>query len=173
MTTVFCSNKLKESGVILNVSTANDNLTGPGWNAHLFGFSKKKHLIFVHNRSYYCVVIDNIKKDNILNIGNLFTYRLVEQWIADKIIDELEGLIHLQKLLPVKLYKTNNDKITIGAINALIDSYTAALNQPYWFGKTTIQINSGLNEIPSGAGMARGKYSNPIENMRRVLGKEG
>jgi hypothetical protein len=159
-----------ESGAKLDASTVNsDDVIYYGWNAHVFNFNRKKHLMFVHNHSYYCVVIENVKKANILDMGNLFAHRLIEQWVADNVIEETEGLVYLQKVLPIILYKTNNDKRTIGAINALIDSYTAAHNEPYWLHKTLTQLNSALNEIPSGAGKPQGKYGNPVEDMRRVL----
>ena len=112
MTTIYCSNKLKEfigPSSLASVGSVIQNPLGD-WNAHLYYFNRHKHLIFVNNLSYYSIIIENIKKPELKNFDKLFINRLTDQLVFDKVIDISDALITIQKLLPLQLYRTNNEK---------------------------------------------------------------
>jgi hypothetical protein len=76
--------------------------------------------MLVNNKSYYSVILADIKKADFNNFDTLFFNRLTEQLSYDKVIDPSEILLVVQKYSPLIFEKTNNDKKTIGTINEFI-----------------------------------------------------
>jgi hypothetical protein len=172
MTTAFCSNKLKDFIGSANLSKV-DSLTASGygdWNAHLFLFGKHKHIIFVNNKTYYSLIIENIRKADFKDFETLFFNRLIEQFIFDKVIDQSESLIILQKLLPLRLAFTNNDKKAIGTLNDFVYQYKCNRNSVHWFYRKIIEINNSINNSLTGAGRNNEqRYGRPIIEMAAII----
>jgi len=172
MTTIYCSNKLKDfigSTRLTSVDNSTENPFGD-WNSHLFYFDRHKHLIFVNNKSFYSVIIEDIKKADLKNFDKLFLNRLTDQLVYDKVIDISDALITIQKILPFRLTNTNNDKKTIGTMNEFIFAYKCSRDHPHWFDKPLIEINRSVNDTLTGAGRNKGRdYDRPIIDMKEIL----
>ncbi len=172
MTTIYCSNKLKEFIGPSSLSAAGSDTQNPfgDWNAHLFYFNRHKHLIFVNNLSYYSIIIENIKKAELKNFDKLFINRLTDQLVFDKVIDISDVLITIQKLLPLQLSSTNNDKKTIGTMNEFILSYKCIRDSYNWFDKPLIEVNHAVNDTLTGAGKTKERaFGIPITDMASLL----
>ena len=172
MTTIYCSNKLKDfigSTRLTSVDSSTQNPFGD-WNAHLFYFDRHKHLIFVNNKSFYSIIIEDIKKADLKNFDKLFLNRLTDQLVFDKVIDISDALITIQKLLPLRLSNTNNDKKTIGTMNEFIFAFKCNRDSPHWFDKPIIEINHSVNDTLTGAGRNKDRdYGRPIIDMKEIL----
>ncbi|HPS72269.1 MAG TPA: hypothetical protein PLM70_08445 [Bacteroidales bacterium] len=172
MTTIYCTNKLKDfigSTHLIEVDSSTQNPYGD-WNGHLFFYDKRKHLIFVNNKSFYSIIIEDIKKADIKKMDSLFFNRLTEQLVFDKVIDISDTLLILQKLLPFRLASTNNDKKTIGTLNEFVFQYKCNRDSQYWFDKPLIKINSSINDSLTRAGQNKDRqYGRPILDMTEII----
>ena len=172
MTTIYCSNKLKEFiGKTKDITESNtsENLIG-NWNGHLFYMNRKKYLIFVNNKSYYAIVIANVKKADLKDFDTLFLNRLMEQLVYDKTIENSSVLILLQKLMPFQFSKTNNDKKTLGTINAFIFQVKCNYDIEFWRGESLVEINNSINNSLTGAGKNKDRdYGRPAEDMKALI----
>lgn len=171
MTKIYCSNKLKDflGQKFFASNSDTTNLYG-NWNAHLFYFDRRKNIMLVNNKSYYSVILADIKKADFNNFDTLFFNRLTEQLLYDKVIDPSEMLLVVQKYSPLIFEKTNNDKKTIGTINEFIFQYQTSQETPYWFGKSLLELNKSINDSLTGAGRTKkGDYGRPIEDMQKLL----
>jgi hypothetical protein len=174
MTTIYCSNKLKEFIGPSSLSSEGSVTQNPlgDWNAHLYYFNRQKHLIFVNNLSYYSIIIENIKKAELKNFDKLFINRLTDQLVFDKVIDISDSLLTIQKLLPLQLSSTNNDKKTIGTMNEFILSYKSIRESNNWFNKPLIEINHAVNDTLTGAGKTKERaFGIPITDMASILNR--
>ncbi len=172
MATIFCSNKLKDFLGQKYFGTPDEPaVNGFGdWNAHLFYFDRRKNLILVNNKSYYAVILEDIKKADFTGFSSLFFDRLTEQLLHDRVIDPSEGLLTIHKYTPLFFSRTNNDKKTIGTINEFIFHYQVSRDHPYWFNKSLLEINSNINNSLTGAGRTKNRdYGRPTEDMRILL----
>jgi hypothetical protein len=170
MTTIFCSHKLKQFYGVNNFTNLTPHVPSPfgDWNGHLFYINRKKHLIFVNNKTYYTVLIADVTKKDLSNFQQLFIERFIGQLIFDKVIKPADSLILLQKNLPVHFASTNNDQKSLGIIRNQILAYSETDGIPYHMDKTIAERNHFLNDAPTSAGQKSWKYSFPIENMRRL-----
>lgn len=122
MTPIFCSNKLRNLiGSEKMTLFTNETESYPGgWNGHLFAVDRRKCLAFVNNRSYYAIFIADILKKDLNNFNELFTNRLIQQLLFDKIIT-LKYIPLIKSIQSsILLAGTNNDKKTIGTMNDFI-----------------------------------------------------
>ena len=172
MTTIFCSNKLKDfvgQKQLTSVENFTENKFGD-WNGHLFYCDRRKYLIFVNSKSYYSLIFADVKKINLKDFETFFLNRLIEQLIFDKVIDNSNTLIVLQKLLPLKLTKTNNDKKALGTLNDFVFQFKCNRESPYWSDKSIVQINNSINDSLTGAGRNKDRdYGRPIHDMQELL----
>jgi hypothetical protein len=170
MTTIYCTNKLKELfGASHFKDVASSENKFGGWNGHLFYFDGKKCLIFVNNKSYYAVFLADIKKADLKDFTTLFLNRLTEQLVYDKVIDRSETLTTIQKFLPASLSKTNNDRKALGTINEFI-FYFKFFDTQEWGGKGLLGINNKINNSLAGAGREKKHdYGKPVEDMKELL----
>jgi len=171
MTKIFCSNKLKDFLGQKYFTTSDDSLNIYGdWNAHLFYFDRRKNIILVNNKSYYAVILADIKKADFTNFSTLFFNRLTSQLVHDKVIDPSDVLLTIQKYTPLIFTRTNNDKKAIGTINDFVSNFDYSHNHPNWFDKSIIEINASINDSLTGAGRPKqGDYGRPTEDMRTLL----
>ncbi|TVR77747.1 MAG: hypothetical protein EA412_10340 [Chitinophagaceae bacterium] len=140
------------------------------WNAHLFFLNRRKNLIFVNNKSYYCLIIQDIKKADLKDFESLFVNRLIEQLQFDKIIKPDDALVVFQKLLPLTLTKTNNDKKAIGTMNEYVYIFKLHDTHPPSQGKPLKLINHHINNTPMSAGkQEKERYAYPIEDMKELM----
>lgn len=171
MTKIFCSNKLKDFlGQKYFIPTeASSNFYGD-WNAHLFYFDRRKNVILVNNKSFYAVILADIKKADFDNFSTLFFNRLTSQLLHDKVIEPSDMLLTIQKYTPFLFTRTNNDKKTIGTINEFVFHFELCKHHPNWFDKSLLEINHSINGSLTGAGRTkRFDYGRPIEDMRTLL----
>ncbi|MBC7749364.1 MAG: hypothetical protein H7Z76_12450 [Methylotenera sp.] len=172
MATIYCSNKLKDFiGIdyFITSETTKPCLFGD-WNVHLFYFDRRKFLICVNNKSYYCLILDSIKKSDFKRFANIFIDRLISQLLIDKIINPFEVPNVTSKLIPFSFSKTNNDRKTISTMNEFIYMYKVCRTTDSWPYKSLEEINSTLNDTLTGAGRNHERdYGRPIEDMRMLI----
>jgi len=172
MTTIYCTNKLKDFIGSTRLIPVDSSVQSPfgDWNGHVFLYDRHKHLIFVNNKSFYSIIIEDIKKADLKNIETIFLNRLIEQLVFDKVINHSDTLVVLQRFLPVRLTNTNNDKKTIGALNDFVYQYQCNCDSPYWIDKPIIKINNSINNGLTGAGRNQyRKYSTPSVDMKEMI----
>ena len=172
MATIYCSKKF---GDFLGKEkfAASDNLIKSelgDWNGHLFYYRRKKYLMFFNNKTYYGLLFPPLKKADLQDFENVFLQRLLNQLICDKVISRTETLVILQKMLPLILFRTNNDKKAIGTLNEFIFQFKVQFDHFGWDNQEISTINSKLNDTLVGAGgQKQGDYSRPIENMKALI----
>lgn len=127
MGTIFCSNKLREflGSAFLIVGEAVENNRYGDWNAHLFYQGGKKGLLVLNNKSYYSVVIEQVRKADFKHLDELFFNRLLNQMLFDKVIQLEEVPETIAKWQPLQLARTNNDKKALGTMNDFLTQYKA------------------------------------------------
>jgi len=174
MTTIFCSDKLKK----LLGSTVSENKTilqkSPlgDWNGHLFSIDKRKCLVFVNNQTYYSIFFINILKKDLTDFHKLFTTKLIDQLIYDKIIGENEASFIKKCCSQIMLTKTNGDRKTIGIMNDLI--YQFKVHRFYKYSElhqmNVIKENSLINEsITKPNNYSPKNYSIPKKAMKELI----
>ena len=173
MTRIFCTKKLH--GLIGSVETTleSDNIIRSlsDWNSHLFFVDKRKCLIFVNNLTYYTIFITDILKKDLINIDKVFSSRLKEQLIHDKIINDSESIESLFPVSKIQIYKTNNDRKTIGRINDFINMFKAHCFYKYEHLKNMdiVYENGLINKTPTGKpNEIKKSWSNPIDNINEI-----
>ena len=172
MTTIFLTNKLQLLIGTNRLGTASEFtpcLLGD-WNAHVFFVERKKNLIFVNNISYYCVLMDNIRKAELDTIESLFVRRLLDQLVYDEILD----LAWYQRIVLViqsfALASTNNYIKTIGRMNDFISAYKLDRSPEYKSDRSLEELNHNKNTIPTSSGRDEyGVYAHPIRDMKRMI----
>lgn len=172
MAKIYCSKKLNE--LMIKISHTLDDGIGSSeigdWNAHLFFYKRAKNLIFVNNKSFYCVIIENVKKSDLKNLDNLFLTRLIDQLTLDNLIERNLAQIIIQKHQPIVFCPTNNNKRVIGTINHYIFNYEVYRNHPVWCDANLGELNSLINDSITRAGRnERGKYGRPSEDMKLLI----
>lgn len=172
MTTIYCSNKLKDFVGQTNLTTVDfltENKFGD-WNGHLIIYERKKHLILINNKTYYSVIIPDLKKVDIADLDSFFIERLIDQLIYDSVIEKTDTLIIMQRLLPVRLAKTNNDKKAIGTLNEFIYQFKVQHEFFDWHDKSITYINGKLNDTIVGASRpGKRDYGRPIDDMKSLI----
>lgn len=172
MSTIFCTKTLKTFlGKSAIQGTAEPGVSFYGdWNAHLFNIKDEKNIMFVNNRSYYNVILRNIKKADVPRLSSMFIDRLSEQLIFDKVIEPDDVLIAVQRYTPVIFHGTNNDKRAIGTMNDLIYNFRFSHLYPGWVAKSLVEMNHLMNEhLVRARGGKIGDYWVPIEKMKSVF----
>ncbi|MBL7889421.1 MAG: hypothetical protein JNL24_07715 [Bacteroidia bacterium] len=172
MTTIYCSNKLKDFIGPTNLKSY-DNLTPNklgDWNAHIFVYGRRKNLILINNISYYTLIFPNIKKADFKNFEDLFIKRLSDQLLFDNIIEIEHAPILKQRLLPVKLTTTNNDRKALGTMNEYIFSFRLYMDFFELDSLDLNHINGKLNDTLVGASRPQKRdYGRPIEDMKNLM----
>jgi hypothetical protein len=170
--TIYCTKALEKFFGAQNIRIVEDHPANPlgDWNAHLFNIKHQKNIILVNNKSYYAVLILEIKKPMIKDFSTIFIQRLTEQLMFDKVISPDEVLLTVQKTVPVTLAGTNNDKRTIGTMNEFIYQYRFSHLYPSWENRDIKEKNAILNDhlVRSREGKSR-NYWRPVERMKEIL----
>ena len=172
MTTIFCSNKLKDflgKDFFISADNKPGNIYGD-WNAHLFTIARHRYLILINNKAYYSVIFENIKKADFKDFNTLFLQRLTEQLIFDKAIHPHNIHLLIQKYSSPTFSKTNNDKKSIGTMNDFIYNYRWANEDELSANRSLLERNHSINNTLTGAGRNEKRdYGCPIEDMQSLL----
>lgn len=174
MTPIFCSNKLRNligSEKMILFTDETESSIG-GWNGHLFTVDRRKCLAFVNNRSYYVIFIVDILKNDLNNFNELFTNRLIQQLLFDKIIT-LKYIPLIKSIQSsILLAETNNDKKTIGTMNDFI--YQFKVHREYKYENLNqmdvIKENSLINDtLTKSREKSNSKYGRPKTEMKELI----
>lgn len=161
MTHIFCSKKLQKIVDNLDKELSSNSMVRSlnNWNCQLFFMDRKKHLIFVNNLTSYCLVLVNFKKNDFVNINNIFRKRLFEQLIVDDIPLDKKSFDQIFEPIDLHFFKTNNDRRIIGNMVDLIYQFKA-YREDMMIHLDLVdisEINGYLNKIP---------YNKPTESKK-------
>jgi hypothetical protein len=157
MTTIFCSHTLSAflgSERFTLVESPEPSPLGD-WNAHTFHINRSRTLVFVNNRTYYCVFMQNVKKADLRDIETAFLRRLMEQLFYERIVKPAEATKIDRMMRPIALARTNNDRRTIGVMNEFVAMHEAQLSSEYDSRTTLVELNKIANTMPGGKGKVR------------------
>ncbi len=173
MANVFCTKKLTDFiGKTKEISVDFASISINDWNAHLFFVDKRKCLIFINNLTFYTIFITDILKTDLKNLESIFTQRLTEQLIHDKIIDSPESLRNVFADQDISFYRTNNNRKVIGRINDFSSMFRAHCFYKYnHISEMNIIYENGLiNKVPTGKLIETKKsWSSPAENLNELI----
>ncbi|MDF2437059.1 MAG: hypothetical protein K0Q95_1435 [Bacteroidota bacterium] len=172
MTTIYCSNKLKDFVGQTNLTTVDSSTENKfgDWNGHLIIYDREKYLMFINNKTYYVVILPRIKKADLSKFDSIFIDRLIEQLTFDSVIERTDALILMQRLLPVRLARTNNDRKAIGTLNEFIYQFKVQHEFFDWRNKSITYINGKLNDtIVSASRPGKRDYGRPIDDMKSLM----
>ncbi len=121
--TIYCSKKLEVflGQTSIETNPAESSIFGD-WNGHLFTVDRKRFLIFMNNRTCYCIVFANVRKNNLKDFVRIFRERLIAQLDHDMELSEGQEIRIRRDLAKISLTKSNNDKKIIGTINHHIEN---------------------------------------------------
>ncbi len=172
---IYCSKKLETFlGQTSPLNQPTDNSTFGDWNAHLFIMDRKKCLIFMNNRTCYSVVMTNIQKKNLKDIGQVFKERLIRQLDNDIKLSEVQEIRLRTDLRDIVFTKSNNDKKIIGTINHHVENlkyYNYGGGVEDW---EDMYVTGILNDYLVGTkilpeGQKRRDFFKPIELMESLI----
>ncbi|MCZ7557561.1 MAG: hypothetical protein M5R41_14280 [Bacteroidia bacterium] len=176
MTTIFCSHKLSAflgSERFTPVETAEPSPLGD-WNAHTFHIGRSRILVFVNNRTLYCVFMHDVKKADLRDIETAFLRRMMEQLFYEHIVRPAEAMKIDRMMRPIVLARSNNDKRTIGVMNEFVWQLKAQLASEYHYRTAFAELNRLANVLPVGRGKSGGKkYLMPGEEMMALIDGSG
>jgi hypothetical protein len=99
---------------ILEDITSNDNIFSE-WYANLIYIEGKKCILFTEIKTLYSIILLNIKKSDIKNIGEIFYKQLYRSLYQIGIKEELI-IKNISKPIEIKYTKTHNKRI-LGSMN--------------------------------------------------------
>ena len=141
-----------------------DALLG-NWYANIFTFERKKHIIFMNDKTYLSFVCMGVRKDNIKFFSNLFCNGF-EQLLQFEGIDESIIQPIIKEYQTLEITKTFSRSI-VGNLNDLVYSYNASIyNQGGLLNCDLTEISKNLNRM-----IQRNlDWSTPIERIFELLG---
>lgn len=173
MIKVYCTKKLHDfiGNVDHNIPGNEIERSLSDWNAHLFFVDKRKCIVFVNNLTTYSIFLTGIVKKDLKNFEYLFFHRLEEQIKHDKLFNKLEYAESFFQVQKLTLFKTNNDRKTMGRINDF--TYNFKGNCFYRYNHINdinlVYENGLINTTPTGKpGEIKKTWSSPIENMNEI-----
>lgn len=173
MTTIYCSNKLKEYfGKHVEFTTDDTEPCAIGdWNAHIFPAGGIKFIVFVNNKSLIHFYVPIEKKAELKFIEPMFLEQYFKVMFLNGIVKEdFEIKSFTNTIAPIRFKKTNNDRRTAGVINHYIDQFH------YYFNIRDIDFNSDTlaeyNHISNDFIMREkdsSKFFNLLERMKELF----
>ncbi|HMQ76040.1 MAG TPA: hypothetical protein PKE21_08800 [Flavobacteriales bacterium] len=166
---IHCTAKLAK---LLGVKAPNTVADADGWNANLFPIAGRKCIILVHKATFFSLIKYDVVKADLKDFPGFFRYLLREQLLLQWPMHTAAIDAWLGTLAPAVLSTSDNDKRTIGVMNRFVDEFTFKLG---WF-RTPLSephlrvANWNLNNNVVSGGANRNAYTNPEEQMARVLG---
>lgn len=133
MTTIYCSNKLKDYfGKHVEFTTDDTEPCAIGdWNAHIFPAGGIKFIVFVNNKSLIHFYIQIEKKAELKFIEPMFLEQYFKVMFLNEIAKEdYEIKSFTNTIAPIRFKKTNNDRRTAGVINHYIENFLYYFNSP-------------------------------------------
>ena len=170
MVNIFCTNKL--AGLIsvkpiLNSVTENSE----SWSAHLFSIAGRKCILFTEKETCYSVLLVDVLKKDLKDINSLFYNAFICQLNTDK-IELTPNLSYVDKInCELTLYRTDNDRKTIGVMNSLIldlksycDTKFDKIAAARYFGQNIINgIPIGSRKFANAKKMMQAKINRIVE----------
>lgn len=171
---VYCTKKLQSfiKEVEGNLPADLTEISLSDWNAHLFFIEKRKCIIFINNITFYSVFLTDILKKDLRTIDVIFSQRLKEQLIHDKIIETSESTETIFPGNKLKFFKTNNNKKVIGRINDFVEMFKIHCSYKYEsLNEMNIVYENGLiNKTPTGKLVeVKKSWSSPIKNVKEMI----
>lgn len=172
---IHCTAKL---GKLLAVKGCDLPERTDAWNAHLFPYSGRKCIVFVHAPTGYCLLVLDVVKAELVDLPTRFSDLLREQLLGEWPMHGERINAWLKEQAPAIIAPTNGDKRTLGVINRYIFEVTYVLDRhhpPLSRRAAFLEAwnkNDGLvgartepNGIPGQA-----KYFTPAERMAAHIG---
>lgn len=174
MANIFCTKKLNDfiGNTVQEIAVSSNDISIHDWNAHLLFVDKRKYLIFVNNLTFYTVFVADILKKDIKNIESIFTQRLIEQLLYDRIIDSPDSLKNVFPDLRINFYKTNNNRKIIGRINdfSAMFKYHCLYKYNNISEMSLAHENGIINKVPTRKLFeAKMIWSNPVKNVNEII----
>jgi hypothetical protein len=171
--TIYCSKKLETFlGQITPTIQPTESSTLGAWNGHLFTIDRKKCLIFMNNQTCYSVVMTNVLKKDLKDLGQVFKERLIRQLDHDLNLNERQEIKFRKDLGDIVLSKSNNDKKIIGTINHHVDNLKYNnYGGEHW---DDVNVTGILNDYSVGTKLTTDRKRNrdffrPIELMQELI----
>lgn len=166
---VHCTGKLSK---LLGVKAANAIADADGWNGNLFPVAGRKCIILTHKATFFSLIKFNVVKADLKDFRNFFHTLLREQLLLQWPMHGPAIDAWLSRLGTAHLTTSDNDKRTLGVMNRFVDEFTFNLD---WFGTPLLEphlrvANWNLNNNIVGGGKDRNAYTNPEQEMARVIG---
>ena len=164
-TKIYTTRKLEKiTKEFISENDTNENKYLGDWTSTLFYVNHKKCWLLINKMTKYLLILPNVKKTDLKNISSIFKESLYAQLTFDGIIikyDLVEKIIG-----EIKLYETNNDRITNGSLN---NCFLFLKDWKYEFGDyenmNFRDLNGRLNSSPNK--MLKWKY--PKEKMNEII----
>jgi len=110
-----CTKKLLTEYGLSVVEDTSDNKTFSEWYANLIYIERKKCILFTESKTLYSIILLDIKKADIINIGEIFYKQLYRSFLQIGIKEYLIKHIIPQ---PLKIiYSKTQDKKILGSMN--------------------------------------------------------
>ncbi|HTH54944.1 MAG TPA: hypothetical protein VL728_02785 [Cyclobacteriaceae bacterium] len=128
----------------------------------------------MNNKTCYSVVMTNVLKKDLKDLGQAFKERLIRQLDHDLNINEQQEIKFRKELDVIRLSKSNNDKKIIGTINHHVDNLK---HNNYGGGVDSwdeVNVTGILNDYLVGTKILSGRKRNrdffkPIELMKELI----
>jgi hypothetical protein len=118
---IYCSKKLATYLKVIDQEVQQPASDLGDWNAHLFSATRKNCIIFMNNKSCYCVLMFDVKKKDLQDPGRIFRERLIRQLDYDLQLTEGREIKVRLECKNVILRPSNNDRKIITTINHYIE----------------------------------------------------
>lgn len=139
--------------------------TDDDWYANLFRLGRKQSVLFTHAKSLYSFVVKSIRKQDLLNIGQVFILELESQLKRDGFTHECNVKL-LNRFSDIEIGKTTN-RSTLGSMNDMVNCAKYLFEHREFDDENEIAyINHSINTTPYGAI----GYKFPIECFMEMYG---
>ncbi len=118
ITTIYCSNKLEKFVGKVEPSQSPDAEPILGnWNGNSFHVDGKRCLIFLNDKTCYCILMTAVLKMTTLDFSIYFRERLIAQLSNDFRMREENEVLVRQQLSNLMFCRTNNNRNVNGTMN--------------------------------------------------------
>ena len=142
-----CTKKLINAYGLSVVENFTNNKTFSEWYANLIYIEKKKCILFTESKTLFSIILLDLKKSDIINIGELFYKQLYRSLLQIGIKEDL-----IKSIVPKELkilYSTTQDKRILGSMNDYAYQYKHIILAKGWIGYIDIDgIIQNINETP-------------------------
>lgn len=169
MPSIHVSNKLRENLKAGKDLPPPDLSEVPGlghWNAHLVFLGGKKCLIFINEKTSYCLFIPGVQKKDIQDLAGLFVPELLTWLKRDGMYNLQISNAILAEYENLTISRTNNSKKVIGLMNDRVK----VVEYGYHDGDISYADWSRIGEINDHFIWQGKKVVQPVNLMRDLVG---